>query len=50
MFVAMKGLHPYEEIDKLPPGCKVQQVLPLAIPGVEGARHLVLIRQDEQAG
>ena len=47
MFVAMKGLHPYEEIDKLPPGCKVQQVLPLAIPGVEGARHLVLIVQDE---
>ena len=50
MFAAMKGLHPYEEIDKLPPGCKVQQVLPLAIPGLEGARHLVLLRQDEQAG
>jgi 16S rRNA (guanine527-N7)-methyltransferase len=49
MFAAMKGLHPYEEIDKLPPGCKVQQVLPLAIPGLEGARHLVLIRDDEQA-
>jgi 16S rRNA (guanine527-N7)-methyltransferase len=50
MFAAMKGLHPYEEIDKLPPGCKVQQVLPLAIPGLEGARYLVLIGQDEQAG
>jgi 16S rRNA (guanine527-N7)-methyltransferase len=50
MFAAMKGLHPYEEIEKLPPGCKVQQVLPLAIPGVEGARHLVLIGQDDQAG
>jgi 16S rRNA (guanine527-N7)-methyltransferase len=50
IFAAMKGLHPYEEIDKLPPGCKVQQVLPLAIPGLEGARHLVLIGQDEQAG
>jgi 16S rRNA (guanine527-N7)-methyltransferase len=48
-FAAMKGLHPYEEIDKLPPGCTVQQVLPLAIPGVEGARNLVLIAQDEQA-
>ena len=48
-FAAMKGLHPYEEIDKLPPGCKVQQILPLAIPGVEGARHLVLIGLDEQA-
>jgi len=50
MFAAMKGLHPYEEIDKLPPDCKVRQVLPLAIPGLEGARHLVLIGLDEQAG
>jgi 16S rRNA (guanine527-N7)-methyltransferase len=49
MFAAMKGLHPYEEIAKLPPDCKVRQVLPLAIPGLEGARHLVLIGQDEQA-
>jgi 16S rRNA (guanine527-N7)-methyltransferase len=49
MFAAMKGLHPYEEIDKLPPDCKVRQVLALAIPGVEGARHLVLIGQDEAA-
>jgi len=50
MFAAMKGMHPYEEIDKLPPYCKVRQVLPLAIPGLEGARHLVLIGRDERAG
>jgi hypothetical protein len=25
-------------------------VLPLAIPGLEGARHLVLIGQEEKAG
>lgn len=49
MFAAMKGLYPYEEIDKLRPECKVRKVLPLAIPGVEGARHLVLIEQEEQA-
>lgn len=48
-FAAMKGLHPYEEIDKLPPDCKVRQVLPLAIPGLDGARHLVLIGIDEPA-
>jgi len=47
-FAAMKGLHPYEEIEKLPPDCKVQQILPLTVPGLEGARHLVLIRLDEQ--
>ena len=50
MFAAMKGLHPYEEIDKLPSDCKVRQVLPLAIPGLEGARHLALIGLDGQAG
>jgi 16S rRNA (guanine527-N7)-methyltransferase len=50
MFAAMKGLHPYEEIDKLPPDCKVRRVLPLAVPGLEGARHLVLIAPDDQAG
>lgn len=49
MFAAMKGLHPYEEIDKLPPECKLLQVLPLAVPGVEGARHLVLIGQNLKA-
>ena len=49
LFVAMKGLHPYEEIEKLPPDCKVRQVLPLAIPGLDGARHLVLIGREEQA-
>jgi 16S rRNA (guanine527-N7)-methyltransferase len=47
IFAAMKGLHPYEEIDKLPPDCIVRQVLPLAIPGIEGARHLVLIGLGE---
>lgn len=47
VFAAMKGLHPYEEIDKLSPDCKVRQVLPLAVPGIDGARHLVLIARDE---
>ena len=49
VFAAMKGLHPYEEIEKLPEGSKVLQVLPLAIPGLEGARHLVLIGQGPAA-
>jgi len=49
VFAAMKGLHPYEEIGKLPAGFTVRQVLPLSVPGVEGARHLALIGCDEQA-
>ena len=46
VFAAMKGLYPYEELDRLPPGYKLKQVLPLAVPGVEGARHLALIEAD----
>ena len=46
IFAAMKGLYPYEEIEKLPAGCEVRRVLPLAIPGLDGARHLVLIGQQ----
>lgn len=49
VYAAMKGLHPYEEIGKLPPECELRQVLPLAVPGVEGARHLLLIARKEQA-
>ena len=49
VFAAMKGLYPYEEIDKLAPDCKVRQVLPLAIPGLDAARHLVLIELGGQA-
>ncbi len=49
LFAAMKGLHPYEEIEKLPPGFNVRQILPLAVPGLDGARHLVLIGQDATA-
>ena len=46
IFAAMKGLYPYEEIEKLPAGCEVRRVLPLAIPGLDSARHLVLIGQQ----
>lgn len=47
-FAAMKGLYPYDEIDKLPPDCNLRQVLPLAIPGLDGARHLVLLGPAER--
>lgn len=41
--VAMKGVHPYDEIAQLPQGWKVRQALPLAVPGVRAQRHLVLL-------
>jgi 16S rRNA (guanine527-N7)-methyltransferase len=45
--IAMKGLHPYEEINNMPAGFVVDRVVPLAVPGVDGARHLVFIRTAE---
>jgi 16S rRNA (guanine527-N7)-methyltransferase len=42
-FAAMKGLHPYDEIDKLPAGWRAREVLKLNVPGLDAARHLVLV-------
>ncbi len=41
--LAMKGVHPYEEIAGLAAGWRVAEVAPLAVPGVAGARHLVRV-------
>lgn len=43
VFAAMKGVHPFEEIERLPPGFRVQQVVPLHVPGLDAERHLVLV-------
>jgi len=41
--LAMKGAVPDEEIAALPPGWRVDAVHPLAVPGVTGERHLVVV-------
>lgn len=41
--MAMKGVHPYEEIAQLPPGWQVRQVTPLTVPGLRAQRHLVTL-------
>ena len=43
---AMKGLYPYEEIAQMPEGYRVDRVVPLTVPGVEGERHLVMIEKS----
>ena len=45
VLLAMKGVHPYEEIAQLPAGWRVADVIPLHVPGVEGARHLVRVER-----
>jgi 16S rRNA (guanine527-N7)-methyltransferase len=43
-FAAMKGLNPHEEIEKLPEGSQAPRVLPLAVPGLDAGRHLILVK------
>jgi len=45
VFAAMKGIYPFEEIERLPPGFRVQQVHAFAVPGLDAQRHLVLIER-----
>jgi 16S rRNA (guanine527-N7)-methyltransferase len=45
LLVAMKGVHPDEELAELPASYAVERVVPLAVPGVNAARHLVLVRK-----
>lgn len=42
---AMKGLHPFEELERVPAGFRVREVRPLQVPGLEAERHLVLIER-----
>ena len=42
-FLAMKGVHPTEEIAALPEGFSVRDVVPLTVPFLDEERHLVRI-------
>lgn len=45
VWLAMKGVHPHEEIAQLPAECKLDQVLPLKVPGLDAERHLVVLKR-----
>ena len=44
--LAMKGVHPDEELSELPPSFKVTKTLSLRVPGIDAARHLLILQQD----
>lgn len=44
LFVAMKGVHPREELSALPAQIKVEGVEPLNVPGLNAERHAVLLK------
>ena len=41
---AMKGVYPHEELAQLTVEARLERVLPLEVPGLKAARHLVLLR------
>lgn len=43
VFASMKGLHPFDEIDRLPRAFRVSKVIKLQVPLLAAERHLVLI-------
>jgi 16S rRNA (guanine527-N7)-methyltransferase len=43
-WLAMKGVHPHEEIAHLPAECRMEQVHRLRVSGLEAERHLVVLR------
>lgn len=45
VIAAMKGVHPHEEIERLPPGVRVARVIRLEVPGLDAERHLVLVER-----
>ena len=44
VLVAMKGVHPDEELRELPGTFTVTNALPLRVPGVDASRHLIFMR------
>ena len=45
VMAAMKGLHPFEELERVPEGFRVKEVKALSVPGLNAQRHLVLIER-----
>ncbi len=46
--LAMKGVHPFDEIARIPAGFAVEQVIQLNVPQVDGQRHLVVIKKNQE--
>lgn len=47
VWLAMKGVWPHEEIARLPSDVRVEAVHRLPVPGVDGERHLVVLRRAD---
>jgi 16S rRNA (guanine527-N7)-methyltransferase len=43
--VAMKGVYPREELQRLPEGWRVREAIPLRVPGLEAERNLIIMER-----
>jgi len=43
--LAMKGVLPHQEIEQLPVGWRVARSIPLAVPGLQAERHLIVVER-----
>jgi len=48
--LALKGRRPDDELAALPPGWTAEAVTPVTVPGLEGQRHMVILRPVAAAG
>ena len=44
-YIALKGIMPQQEIDRLPPGWNVNKVQALHVPGLDAERHLIFLER-----
>jgi 16S rRNA (guanine527-N7)-methyltransferase len=47
--VAMKGVYPHEELAQLPAEYVAEKIIPVQVPGLKGARHLVIMKRAQTA-
>jgi 16S rRNA (guanine527-N7)-methyltransferase len=47
-FIALKGVAPPDEQERLPTEWKVSELSPLRVPGLDAERHLVFIKKSQQ--
>ena len=47
-WLAMKGVHPYDELAQLPEDVEVMEIVPLQVPGLNAQRHLVILSSNDR--
>ena len=46
--LAMKGVHPFDEIARMSSDHIVEEIIPMQVPQVDGQRHLVVIKKNHK--